>query len=166
MRRTRPVLVGLAVLLLSAGCFRHTYVAGAGAPEGKVIYEHWHHHWVFGLIGEQAIELAEMCPSGNATIHEEMTFLNGVINVLIGAIYSPRTVSVRCDDGRMAEIELEPEQLEKIARDPAFLDWVEQDAAWRAGEVRVALSHDPAEDDLFADGSTVVDVPEVPSAEE
>ena len=150
MRRSTPAVIGLAVVLLTTGCFRHTFVAGAGAPDGRLIYNHWHHHWIFGLIGEEPIQLAELCPSGNATIHEETTFLNGLIDVLIGFIYSPTTVTVRCDDGRMSAIELDAEQVSRIVHDPEFLDWVERDAPWRLDEVQVALARADADRDVVA----------------
>jgi len=152
MRRSTPAMLGLAVLLLTGGCFRHTFVAGAGAPDGRLIYNHWHHHWIFGLIGEEPIQLAELCPSGNATIHEETSFLNGLIAALIGIIYSPTTVTVRCDDGRMSEIELDAEQVSRIVHDPGFLAWVERDAPWRLEEVRMALARADADRDVVATG--------------
>ena len=141
--RTKSVLVFTLVLVCIvglSGCFRHNFTVGAGAPDGKEIYRHWHHHWIFGLVGEQNLDIATLCPSGNATIHEETTFLNGVIDVLIGIIYSPTTVTVRCDDGVTAEIELDEEVIDRIAADPIFAVMVAELVPERLGEVQVALN--------------------------
>jgi len=153
MRRSIPVALALACALLVGGCFRHTFVAGAGAPDGKVVYQHWHHHWLFGLIGEQDVRLADLCPTGDATIKEEMTFANGVVNVLIGVIYSPRTVTVRCADGKQAEIELDVDQLSRIGRDPRFLEWVEAELPERAQDLRLALAASAVDRDQLAGAS-------------
>lgn len=120
----------LCLALISTGCFKHTYHVGLGAPDGEIVYNHWHHHWLFGLIGgeavDQVIDLDKLCPSGNATIHEEVTFLNGLVDVLIGIIYSPTTVTIRCDSSpEHVQIELSPQQLQQIVYSQAFRQRVE-----------------------------------------
>jgi hypothetical protein len=102
-RRTRRICLGsnrsssvvllLVLALASGGCFQHTFTLGAGAPDGTPVYMAWHHHWLFGLIRpefQEEIVVAKLCPSGNATLHEETTFLNGLIDVLIGIITARR----------------------------------------------------------------------------
>ena len=60
------------------------------------MYDHWHNHWIFGLVGDDTVAVSEICDSGDATVREQTTFLNGVVQVLIGFIYSPTTVTVQC----------------------------------------------------------------------
>jgi len=143
MRRfTVPLLVVVLGLLLT-GCFKHTYQVGAGAPEGEVVYKHWHHHWLFGLIRpelQKTLDLNKFCPSGDATIHEEQSFVNGLINVLVGIIYSPTTVTIRCGDGSQARIELSEEQVAGLVRDPLFPLIVDQVVPERLDEVNLALA--------------------------
>ena len=138
-----------AVLCLTAtGCFKHTYEVGAGAPEGEVVYKHWHHHWLFGLIRpelQKQLDVDKFCPSGNATVHEEQSFVNGLINVLIGIVYSPTTVTIRCDDGAVARVELDEEQVARLVRDPLFPLAVDRFAPERREEVWMALEA-PVED--------------------
>lgn len=141
-RLTAPVLlVGLCLIL--TGCFKHTYQIGAGAPEGEIVYKHWHHHWLFGLIRpelQKQLDLDKFCPSGNATVHEEQSFVNGLVNALIGIVYSPTTVTIRCDDGAQASIELDEEQVARLVRDPLFPLAVDQIAPERREEVTMALA--------------------------
>ena len=137
----QAALLLLLVVPLSA-CFRHTFQVGAGAPNGELIYDHWHNHWVFGIIGDDSVNVTAMCPSGDATVHEETTFLNGLVNVLIGVIYSPTTVTVRCDGGRSAALALTPEQVAEILASPGFISAVERLAPDRASEVRTHLKPD------------------------
>ncbi len=126
-RKTWVRSVGLfAPVLVLLGCFEHTITVGAGAPSGQVVHQEWDHHWLGGLIDpDQELELQEVCPSGNATIHGEMSFLNGLVGILTGGIYMPTTVTVRCDTGQNAEFDLDEEDVARIVSDPAFLDWVE-----------------------------------------
>ncbi len=142
-----PVLLALPLALVLGSCFQHTFTIGSGAPEGQIVYKNWHHHWVFGLIEpklQKVLNIDELCPSGNATIHEEVSFVNGLIDVLIGFIYSPTTVTVQCENGARAEIELSEEQVTALVTDPAFLRIVEELAPQRLEETRLALTRLPS----------------------
>ena len=112
---------------------------GKGAPSGKMVYENnWTSHWFFGIIGEEIVDIKKVCPSGNATIHDEISFVNGLIGFLIGIVYYPSTVTVRCDTGEMTQIELTTEQVAKLVSDPYFLDLVEEIAPERIKEAMIA----------------------------
>ena len=125
MKRKGWSLMGPALVVVLAGCYEHTYVVGAGAPRGRVVYDEWHDHWLGGLIDPgKELELRRLCPSGNATIHEEVTFLNGLVGALTGEIYAPTTVTVRCRRGRRAQMELSAEEVRQIVTSPEFLEWV------------------------------------------
>jgi Bor protein len=132
-------LVGVLLAVGVSACFEHTYIVGRGAPEGRMVYDHWQNHWLGGLISpNQTLELREMCPSGNATIHEEATFMNGLIGALTGGIYQPTTVKVRCADGGRADLEFTAEDVERIVSDPAFLMAVQAIAPARFEEAAAA----------------------------
>lgn len=114
------------ITLALVGCYQHTVQVGAGAPRGQVVYDQWTNHWLFGLVSPEAdIYLEDICPSGNATIHGEVTFLNGLVSALTSGIYSPTTVTVRCASGSDEDLDLDETDVEAIVSDPAFLDWVE-----------------------------------------
>lgn len=142
-----------ALVLLAVGltaCFQHTYNVGAGAPDGEIVYRHWHHHWIFGLIRpelQKELDLEKFCPSGNATIHQKVSFVNGLVDVLIGFIYSPTTVEIRCDNGERARVELSPEEVTAIVTDPLFLEVVAELAPERLAEARLALRDGPTGDE-------------------
>ena len=141
MKQSPIVVLALSACLLVAGCFQHTYTLGTGAPEGEIVYKHWHHHWLFGLIRpdlQKNLEVEEHCPSGNATIHQEVSFVNGLIDVLIGFVYSPTTVTIQCDDGQQAELELSGDEVAELVEDPLFLEVVAEVAPQRLGEIEEA----------------------------
>jgi hypothetical protein len=131
------VLGGL--LVATTGCAEHTFNMGTGAPTAPLVYEEWHHHWLAGLIGERTLDLEAECPSGNATIHDEQSFLNGLVSVLTGGIYTPTTVTIRCEMGASTEIELEESDLMTILSSPAFLDRVEDLAPHRFAEAELGV---------------------------
>ena len=133
-------LVSVALLITLAGCYEHTYTAGTGAPRGRVVYESWRHHWLGGLISpDQNMAIEDVCRSGNATVHEEWTFLNGLVTALTGGIYSPTTVKVRCARGRRADLELSSEDVRHIVSSGEFLERVDLMMPERMGEARTAL---------------------------
>ena len=124
--------------LVLAGCFEHTFTVGAGAPTAPVVYDHWEHFWLDGLIGHTEMDIREMCPSGHATIEGNQTFLNGFVTALTVGIYSPTTIKIRCETGRRADFELSGEDVQSIVLDERFLDAVEATVPERLEEVRAA----------------------------
>ncbi len=115
---------GLSVLALvtglaATGCFKHSYTIGSGGnTSSNPKYEKWHSHYLFGMIGEKDVSAKEVCPSGNATVKDEVSFVNGLIGSLVGIIYYPSTVEVYCDDGRTAKVTVSPETMRSLAEDP------------------------------------------------
>ena len=116
--RIGRTLIVAGLLLACAGCYRHTYTLGAGAPAGPLVYDRWQHHWLWGLINpDRQLALKAVCASGDATIDTEMSFLNGLVNALTWGIYSPTTVKIRCA-GASANLELDAEDIARIVADP------------------------------------------------
>lgn len=128
MRKREGVAAAMVVAVVATGCLEHTYQVGGGAPAAPVVYEEWHHHWLGGLIGERSIEIEQYCPSGRATIHDEQSFLNGLVSALTSGIYMPTTVKIRCDDGMSSavEVELDEGEVMTILEAPVFLHRVEE----------------------------------------
>lgn len=138
-----PITLSTVVLVavLAAGCLHHTFTVGSGAPDGRQVYKVWHHHWLFGIIRpehQKNVEVAELCPSGNATIYEKTSFLNGLVDVLVGIIYSPTTVTILCEDGTRTAIELSEDEVAEVVRDPLFLEVVADLVPERMAEVEAA----------------------------
>lgn len=136
--------VGLIVIIsvaciFATSCWKHTFTVGAGAVDGQQVYKKWHHHFLFGLIGDTNVDVRKVCPSGNATIKDQHSFVNGLIQGLTLGIYGPTTAKVYCDDGKQAKIELSGEQVSEIVTDPRFL-WIVNDyAPDRLSEVQASL---------------------------
>ena len=133
--RATAMFLTLALLPVLAGCFEHTTTVGAGAPHAPAVYDHWEHFWLGGLIGHTRVDVARTCPSGDATIESEQTFLNGLVSALTGGIYTPVSLRIRCADGRRTDLGLTSEEVERIVRDERFLDWVAAELPERAEEV-------------------------------
>lgn len=139
-KRRIVAVSSLALALIFAfGCFTHTYHVGKGAPTGKVVYQKWHSHWLSGLISTNPdVNIKELCPSGNATIVDQHTFVNLLIAAFIGIIWYPTTVTVKCADGSTSEIEISPETAAQIVADDNFLMAVNEIAPESALEAAVA----------------------------
>lgn len=147
MRRRATLVIILGLAIGSSACMKHTYTLGSGAPDAEVVYKHWHHHWLFGLIRpelQKQLDITALCPSGTVTIHQERSFVNGLIDVLTWFIYTPTTVTVQCDNGKSADVELSAETVAGITRDPRFLDYVAELVPERIEEVRLVLARGPA----------------------
>ena len=147
------MMAAIGLVVVAAGCFEHTYTVGAGAPAGPVVYDEWRNYWLGGLIGEHTHELREICPSGNATIHDEQTFLNGLAGVLTSGIYTPTTVTIRCSTGQSAQLQLSRKEVISILSAPAFRERMETVLPGRLPNVESgieALDEDLA--DAFVDG--------------
>jgi hypothetical protein len=143
MKRAATVLTVLGLTIGSSACLQHTYTLGHGAADAEIVYKHWHHHWLFGLIRpelQQQLDVARLCPSGNVTIHQEMSFANGLVDVLTFFIYTPTTVTVQCDGGETGDVELSADTVARITRDPRFLDYVAEVTPRRLDEARTALA--------------------------
>jgi hypothetical protein len=139
----RGRFVALAVIAIAAtACYHHTFTVGAGAPGGTLVHDEWRHHWLWGLVDpDSELELRQVCPSGDATIEGQVTFLNGLVSALTSGIYSPTTVRVRCS-GTSADagvdVDLDAGAVERIVSDPAFLPWVHDALPARLDEARSA----------------------------
>ncbi|MDH3208305.1 MAG: Bor family protein [Gemmatimonadota bacterium] len=138
MRIRVGIVTGMA--LIAVGCLEHTYDIGRGAPRGRVVYDEWHHHWLGGLIGERELDIGEYCPSGNATIHDEQSFLNGLVAALTSGIYMPTTVTIRCARRGRRDLQLDENDLMTILTAPEFLERVERMLPDRYDEVRLGVA--------------------------
>lgn len=142
MKKLLILVLALAMLFVLSGCFKHTFTVGDGGSKGsKVVYEKWHSHWLFGIIGDENVNVKKLCPSGNATIHEEITFVNGLIGAFVGLVYFPTTVEIKCRRGGRAEVELSADQVAQIVTDPDFLYFVEDVAPEKLTEAQTAMAN-------------------------
>ena len=139
MERFARVAAALTLIIVATGCYEHTYTVGRGAPAGPVVYDHWENQWLSGLIGEKNLDIGVLCASGNATIHDEQSFLNGLVSALTFGIYSPTTVTIRCEGGQSAEVDLSERDVIGILTAPAFMERLEAVIPGRLEEARLSL---------------------------
>ncbi len=125
MDRIGRMAATLTLIIVTTGCCEHTYTMGQGGVAAPIVYEEWHSQWLGGLIGERNLDINVLCPSGNATIHDEQSFLNGLVSALTFAIYSPTIVKIRCQGGQSAEVDLSEQDVIGILTAPAFMERIE-----------------------------------------
>src|SRR5712671_463836 len=91
----------LAALLGSAGCYKATFIRDPNAVKG-VEKDQWLDFWVFGIVGEQNLDVRQFCSDGRvAQIQTHGNFGTGIVSFLTIGIYTPRKVTVTCaTDGR------------------------------------------------------------------
>jgi hypothetical protein len=142
MKRIRLVVTVLAAAVLATACFKHSYTFGAGGnTHNSPAYSSWHGHWILGFFGDETVNVSSICPSGNATVTDEHSFVNLIIAALIGELYYPTTVEVYCD-GRVARLELSPEQLRAMGRNPRTMAYVRDAAPEQAPRLAQAIEID------------------------
>ena len=88
------LIVVLFSLFLLAGCYHATIDTGL-APGYRTV-EMWKHSWIYGLVPPSVVEAQSECENGVARVETQQSFLNGLVNVLTGGIYTPMTVIVTC----------------------------------------------------------------------
>lgn len=111
--RTLVLSVGVAGLL--TGCFKINYHTGQPA-EPMPTYNEWHHLAVLGLVEiSDPIALNQVCPSGFAEVHNEVSLVNGLVPIGIsmctglGWLYNPHTVTVKCVGGKAYRLQMNDE---------------------------------------------------------
>lgn len=104
-QRTNFVLAFLSCFFLLVGCYHATIDTGL-APGSKTV-EMWKHSWIYGLVPPSVVEAQSECENGVARVETQQSFVNGLVNVLTGGIYTPMTVIVTCaaDDMSSAAVD-------------------------------------------------------------
>ncbi len=116
---TRLTMLPL-LLLLAAGCYKIDYVQGPSDPFPSET--EWHHIGIFGLVEfTNPVRLDQICPQGWARVHNERSFLNGLVTRVLslwgaGWVYQPHTVKVYCSSGQTLQVELNDQGLATSAQ--------------------------------------------------
>ena len=98
----------LLCALALGGCYKATFIRDAQAIRGEE-HDEWTSFFVFGLVGEQNLDVKQFCPDGRfAEIQTGANFLTGLVSLVTIGIYTPRKVYVTCASGSgSAMLELE-----------------------------------------------------------
>jgi hypothetical protein len=107
MRTTAGRALLLCALALG-GCFKATFIRDPEAVRGEE-HDRWTSFFIFGLVGEQTLDVRQFCPDGRvAEVETSANFLTGLVSVVTLGIYTPRKVYVTCaaqSGGAMLEVE-------------------------------------------------------------
>lgn len=88
-----------AVCLMASACY-HQVVNTGMTPGATVIEKPWTSTWVWGLIPAEPLDVTQQCPAGIATVSTQMTVPNWLGSMVTAGIWSPRSVTVTCAQGR------------------------------------------------------------------
>jgi len=95
MNRTLLPLAALAIAAAATmGCYKATFVSPE-APKANTI-EQWNDFYLFGLVGEEEIDVRRFCASEAAVVRTGGNVGTDVVTVLTLGIYAPRKVYITC----------------------------------------------------------------------
>ncbi len=114
-----------SILLLASlsltGCYKITYHNGNGGGAYPTS-EQWHHGAIYGILEiSKPVQLNQVCPSGFAKVHNEISLGNGVAMYVFGSVtamfglpaglWQPHTVSVWCNSGASYRLQVDDQNL-------------------------------------------------------
>lgn len=92
---SRSLTAVVVALVVSVGCYHATIETGRPAST-DVIAKPWASSWIYGLVPPATVSAAAECPNGAARVETQISFLNGLVNVLTLGIYTPMNILVTC----------------------------------------------------------------------
>ena len=114
--------LGLSLLGSTSACYKATFYRDATVTRAEA-HEQWTNFYVFGLVGNQSIDVHQFCPSGDvAIVQTGGNFGTGLVGVLTLGIYTPRKVYVTCAssdkvaEDRQLELALDRHGQPRVAR--------------------------------------------------
>jgi hypothetical protein len=118
MNRCRRQLVSccaVAWLAVTAGCYKATFYQNPQVTSGDQ-HEEWTDFFLFGLVGNQSIEVGRYCPPNSvAVVRTGANAGTGFVSVITLGIYTPHKVYVTCAAPARAEYPSAPGPLAKTS---------------------------------------------------
>lgn len=95
------ILISLAL----TGCAKQSFYFKDNI-NGTPAKEETHHFFISGLGQKKNIDAAEVCGGIDKVSRTEtqLTFMNGILNVLTFGIYTPREATVYCSNNKLADV--------------------------------------------------------------
>ena len=85
-----------AILLVGiTGCYHATIETGV-APSGQTVDREWASSWIYGLVPPSTTETQAKCPNGVSKVETQLSFVNMVVGMVTGGIYTPMQINVTC----------------------------------------------------------------------
>jgi hypothetical protein len=94
----KRVLLGLALMVLLAGCYHATVTTGARPGDVK-IEQKWAKGWILGLVPPSTVETMGKCSNGVAQVDTQLSFLNQLVSGITLGIFTPMEIVVTCAEG-------------------------------------------------------------------
>lgn len=94
----RQLLRGTALLLvvaMGAGCYHATVDTGL-TPSPVVVEKGFAASWIDGLVPPKPIDTHAQCPKGVAKVETQLTFVNMLVGVITGGIFTPMSIKATC----------------------------------------------------------------------
>lgn len=136
IRSLSALALTFAVVTSTSGCFKYVIRTGEGGDTtGKPTESVWQHHLIHGMVGEGIVDVKKVCGSPDATISIERNMVDSILGNLTGdLLWNPSTINIYCGE-KIAAVELDAEQTERVASTPAFRAAVEETARERLSEL-------------------------------
>lgn len=101
MKRFIASILLVALVMTTTGCFHNQVIVESNYDSSQPAPDYrnaWQAYAIMGLIplGNNPIDLAQVCPQGAGVVQTKQTFVNGLVNVLIGVFVSFQDVSATC----------------------------------------------------------------------
>jgi len=104
-----------AIALFGAsGCYRVTVVDNP--TPGATEHSEWTHFFLFGLVGEAAVDAREECAGSPVEIGREEDALTALVSVATAGIYTPARVTIECARDAAPEVASGPRPARRTAR--------------------------------------------------
>lgn len=119
--------LALCIVMLMTGCTK-TYSAGAGATmHDRPVYRDTDYRFVWGVVGNDSLAIAPVCPSGDALIAEDPKWLN---YTLFGLFFHRTERVVYCRDDAYRTASLERARKARIASAQWHAERSAENEAW------------------------------------
>ena len=108
MKRFSTLILLVGLMMPLTGCFHNqiivekNYNSSATEPDWR---SGWQAYALAGLIplGNNPIDMAQACPQGAGIVEVKMSFVNGLVNAIIGLFVSFQDVAITCASAPAAD---------------------------------------------------------------
>jgi len=113
----KRVLLGLALMVLLAGCYHATVTTGA-RPSDVKIEQKWAKGWILGLVPPSTVETIGKCPNGVAQVDTQLSFLNQLVSGITFGIFTPMEIVVTCAEGEDSNLPVatNPDEAQRLLK--------------------------------------------------
>ena len=91
----KKIILMLAISLTFSSCYVHKAVVGEGSQKG-LIEKETQHNFIYGLASGKTPDTQSMAKGEqDYDVQTSISFVDGLLNLLTGGIYTPSTVEVK-----------------------------------------------------------------------